>query len=62
MKLKVWMKITDCGDGDVLVELYPSQEAALEGLDSNGFEIGDDSCEDIPCAIDYAYIDTDDWV
>ena len=59
MKLKVWMKITDCGDGDTLVKLFPSEETATEGLDEDGFKI--DGPMDTPCEINYTYIDTDDW-
>lgn len=53
MKIKVWYRITDSGDGSSYVTLYPSEEEAREGLDEDGFKKG----AEVPCQVDYNTIE-----
>ena len=61
MKLKVWYRITDLGDGSSSAQLYPTKELAWEGLDEDGFETEDGYTMDVPCEVDYSVIDTEEY-
>ncbi len=57
-KIKIWIRITDGEDGSSYANLYPTELAAREGLDEDGFEIYEDGRKkEIPCEIDYAFIE-----
>jgi hypothetical protein len=57
MKILVWTKITDQGDGSQSVDLFATREEAVEGLDDELFEI-DDKYSDAPCQVEYSYLET----
>lgn len=61
MKIKVWMKITDCGDGSSNVELYSSEAKAMAGLDEDLFEVDDVARGDPPCEVISTFIDLSEW-
>jgi hypothetical protein len=63
MKIEVWMKITDCGDGSSNVELYSSEAKAMAGLDEDLFEVGedDDDWDHVPCEVMSTFIDLSEW-
>jgi len=55
MKIKVWIRVTDLGDGSRSFRGYHSEELAGEGIDEDGF--GEDP--ETHCEVDYVIIDTD---
>lgn len=40
MKIKIWTRICDSGDGSSSVELFSTEKKAREGLDEDGYEDG----------------------
>jgi hypothetical protein len=61
MKIKVWYRITNLGDGSSSVQLYPTEELAWDGLNEDGFEVDDGWMADIPCEVDYYTINTEEY-
>ena len=62
MKIKVWCRITEAGDGSSFVNLYPTEAKAKEGLDEDLFELDEEgeSWSEYPVEIEWEYLDITD--